>query len=128
MLMSKAKFVEVVNSLFELHPVDGEAKEYFEKVIKAKRVNSKDVEKSKVIKEAILKFLREYKGTGFDRVEIGNALYDGGEFPEEFLLNEKGEVAYNSITAYANQLVNDGSISKDEVKVGKTKRVKYVAG
>lgn len=123
--MSKAKFVEVVGSLFQLHPVDAEAMEYFEKVVKAKRVNSKDVEKSKVIKEAILKFLREHKNTGFDRVQIGNALYDGGEFPEEFLLNEKGEVAYNSITAYANQLVNEGSAFKDEVKVGKAKRVQY---
>jgi hypothetical protein len=122
--MSKAKFVEVVNSLFSMYPVDAEAVEYFEKVVKAKRVNGKDVEKSKTVKSAIVNLLSA-NGKAMDRTEIGNALYDAGEFPEEFLLNEKGEVAYNSITAFANQLVNEGILEKNEVKVGKVKRVVY---
>ena len=122
--MSKAKFVEVVNSLFQLHPVDVEAVEYFEKVIKAKRVNSKDVEKAKTVKSAILELLVN-SGKAMDRVQIGDALYDAGEFSEDFLLNDKGTVAYNSITAYANQLVNEGSLKKAEVKAGKVKRVVY---
>ena len=122
--MSKAKFVEVVNSLFQLHPVDVEAVEYFEKVIKAKRVNSKDVEKAKTVKSAILELLVN-SGKALDRVQIGDALYDAGEFSEDFLLNDKGTVAYNSITAYANQLVNEGSLKKAEVKAGKLKRVVY---
>ena len=91
--MSKAKFVEVVNSLFQIHPVDAEAVEYFEKVIKAKRVNSKDVEKAKTVKSAILKFLRDNRNKAFDRVQIGDALYNAGEVAEDFLLNEKNEVA-----------------------------------
>ena len=62
-----------------------------------------------------------------DRTEIGNALYDAGEFAEEYLVNEKGTVAYNSITAYANQLVNEGCLKKDEIRVGKVKRIVYCA-
>lgn len=124
--MSKAKFIEVVEGLFQIHPVDAEVVAYFEKTIKAKRVNSKDVEKAQTIKKAILELLTK-EAKPMDRTQIGNAIYDAGEFNEEFLLNEKGEVAYNSITAYANQLVNEGSLKKDEVKSGKVKRVVYSA-
>lgn len=124
--MSKAKFIEVVESLFQIHPVDAEVVAYFEKTIKAKRVNSKDVEKAQTIKKAILELLTK-EAKPMDRTQIGNAIYDAGEFNEEFLLNEKGEVAYNSITAYANQLVSEGSLKKDEVKSGKVKRVVYSA-
>ncbi len=64
-----------------------------------------------------------------DRTEIANTLYDAGEFPEEYLVNEKGTVAYNSISAYANQLVTAGTLVKQEVKVGKFKRIVYgIAG
>ena len=124
--MSKAKFIEVVEGLFQIHPVDAEVVAYFEKTIKAKRVNSKDVEKAQTIKKAILELLTK-EAKPMDRTQIGNAIYDAGEFNEEFLLNEKGEVAYNSITAFANQLVNEGSLKKDEVKSGKVKRVVYSA-
>jgi hypothetical protein len=124
--MSKAKFIEVVESLFQVHPVDLQAVEYFEKTVKAKRVNSKDVEKAKVIKDAILRLLAT-SGRAMDRTEIGNALYDGAEFPEDYLVNDKGTVAYNSITAYANQLVTEGLLQKSEIKAGKVKRIVYVA-
>lgn len=126
--MSKAKFIEVVESLFQVHPVDAEAVAYFEKTVKAKRVNAKDIEKAKVVKEAITALL-EKTGKNMDRTEIANTLYDAGEFPEEYLVNEKGTVAYNSISAYANQLVTTGTLVKQEVKVGKFKRIVYgIAG
>lgn len=125
--MSKAKFIEVVESLFTLHPVDAEAVAYFEKTVKAKRVNAKEVEKAKVIKDAILAFLAGNEGKAFDRTQIGTALYDAGEFPEDYLINEKGTVAYNSITAYANQLVTEGKLKKDEIRVGKVKKIVYSA-
>jgi hypothetical protein len=126
--MSKAKFIEVVESLFQVHPVDAEAVAYFEKTVKAKRVNAKDIEKAKVVKEAITALL-EKTGKNMDRTEIANTLYDAGEFPEDYLVNEKGTVAYNSISAYANQLVTAGTLVKQEVKVGKFKRIVYgIAG
>jgi hypothetical protein len=123
--MSKAKFIEVVESLFQIHQVDAEAVEYFNKTVKAKRVSKRDVEKAETVKNAIFTLLQEKAGKMLDRVEIGNILYEGANFPEEFLLNEKEELAYNSITAYANQLVNDGKIKKDEVRIGKVKKIKY---
>jgi len=125
--MSKAKFIEVVESLFTIHPVDAEAVAYFEKTVKAKRVNTKEVEKAKVIKDAILAFVVGNAGKAFDRVQIGTALYDAGEFPEDYLINEKGTVAYNSITAYANQLVTENKLKKDEIRVGKVKKIVYSA-
>jgi hypothetical protein len=125
--MTKAMFIEVVESLFKMHPVDAEAVAYFENTIKAKRVNAKDVEKAKVIKEAIEKFLTLKAGKQFDRTEIAQELYNAGEFPEEYLLNEKGTLAYNSITAYANQLAQEGKISKQENKIGKVKKIQYSA-
>lgn len=123
--MSKTKFIEVVESLFEIHAVDAQAKEYFNKTIKAKKVNQKEVEKATVVKEAIVKYLTANSGKLLDRTEIANALYNAGEFPEEYLVNDKGTVAYNSITAFANQLVTSGAIKKQEVKEGKLKKVKY---
>lgn len=125
--MSKAIFIEVVESLFQIHPVDAEAVAYFEKTIKAKRVNAKEVEKAQTIKDAILGFLRKNSGKGFDRTEIAQALYDEGNFPEEYLLNDKGTLAVNSITAYANQLAEAGELAKNEVKLGKVKKIKYSA-
>jgi hypothetical protein len=121
--MSKAQFVKEVEAVVAGFSV--EAREYFEKTVKAKKVNKKEVEKAKVVKNAILAFLTENKGKMFDRVELANALFNAAEFDEEFLLNEKGTLAYNSMTAFANQLVADGLATKDEVRVGKTKKVKY---
>lgn len=125
--MSKQKFIEVVESLFEGNTIDAEALEYFNKTVKAKKVNKKEQEKAIVVKEAIVKFLNTNKGTMFDRTQIADALYNAGEFAEEFLLNDKGTVAYNSITAFANQLVTEGKIQKQEIKEGKFKKMKYVA-
>ena len=122
--MSKVKFIEVVEQLFASNAVDSEAVAYFEKTIKAKRVNAKDVEKANVIKQAIESVLTR-SGKAMDRTEIANIIYDAGEFPEEYLLNDKGTVAYNSITAYANQMVTAGILSKQEVKNGKFKRMVY---
>lgn len=123
--MSKQKFIEVVESLFEGNTIDAEALEYFNKTVKAKKVNKKEQEKAIVVKEAIVKFLNTNKGTMFDRTQIADALYNAGEFAEEFLLNDKGTVAYNSITAFANQLVTEGKIQKQEIKEGKFKKMKY---
>jgi len=122
--MSKVKFIEAVEQLFASNAVDSEAVAYFEKTIKAKRVNAKDVEKANVIKQAIESVLTR-SGKAMDRTEIANIIYDAGEFPEEYLLNDKGTVAYNSITAYANQMVTAGILSKQEVKNGKFKRMVY---
>ena len=121
--MSKAQFVKEVEAVVAGFSV--EAREYFEKTVKAKKVNKKEAEKAKVVKEAILNYLTANAGKMFDRTEIGNALYNAAEFDEEFLLNEKGDLAYNSMTAFANQLVAEGLVVKDEVRVGKTKKVKY---
>lgn len=123
--MSKKIFVETIDRLFQVNEIPAEALQYFQETIKATKINKKDVEKAIVVKEAILKFLQENPNTLYDRTEIGNALYDRAEFPEDYIVNEKGTVAYNSITAFANQLANDRKIAKDEVKVGKTIKVKY---
>jgi len=125
--MSKQKFIEVVESLFEGKTIDAEALEYFNKTLKAKKVNKKEIEKATIVKDAIVKFLEANKGKFFDRTEIANALYNAGEFAEEYLVNDKGTVAYNSITAFANQLVTEGKIQKQEIKEGKFKKMKYVA-
>lgn len=122
--MSKVKFIEAVEQLFASNAVDSEAVAYFEKTIKAKRVNAKDVEKANVIKQAIESVLTK-SGKAMDRTEIANTIYDAGEFPEEYMLNDKGTVAYNSITAYANQMVTAKILTKQEVKSGKFKRIVY---
>jgi hypothetical protein len=122
--MSKVKFIEAVEQLFASNAVDSEAVAYFEKTIKAKRVNAKDVEKANVIKQAIESVLTK-SGKAMDRTEIANTIYDAGEFPEEYMLNDKGTVAYNSITAYANQMVTAKILTKQEVKNGKFKRIVY---
>jgi len=107
--------------------LSAEAANYFNTVVKARKVNKKEQEKATVVRAAILAFLEANRGNEkmYDRTEIGDALFDAGEFDEEFLLNDKGTVAYNSITAFANQLVADGLIQKFEVKVGKSTKVKY---
>lgn len=103
--------------------LSAEAQAFFE-TLKAKKVNKKEQEKATVMKSAILNLLVA-EGKQLDRTEIGDKLYNAGEFEEEFLLNEKGTIAYNSITAFANQLVAEGKLNKEEVRVGKTKKVKY---
>lgn len=125
MATNKQVFIGEIEALVgQLSP---EAAEYFNTVVKARKVNKKEQEKATVVRDAILKFLEANRGNErmFDRVEIGDALYNAAEFDEEFLLNDKGSVAYNSITAFTNQLVGDGKIQKFEVKVGKSTKVKY---
>lgn len=123
--MSKQKFIETIERLFQVNSVEADVLDYFNETVKAKKVNKREVEKANVVKEAIYSYLVENKGKYFDRSEIGNELYNRAEFAEELLLNEKGTVAYNSITAYANQLASDGKIQKEEIKVAKVKKVKY---
>lgn len=122
-IMSKKIFVDFIEQVIGNAPV--EAKEYFEKTIKAKKVNKKESDKAETVKDAIVSYLQMNTGKQFDRTEIGNSLYNMAEFPEEYLLNDKGTVAYNSITAFANQLATEGFITKSEVKEGKTTKVKY---
>jgi hypothetical protein len=125
MATNKQVFINEIEAM--VGQLSAEAANYFNTVIKARKVNKKEQEKATVVRAAILAFLEANRGNEkmYDRVEIGDALFDAGEFDEEFLLNDKGTVAYNSITAFANQLVADGLIQKFEVKVGKSTKVKY---
>lgn len=123
--MSKQSFIQFVENVIAQGNAPAEVVEYFNKTIKAKKINKKEQEKAETVKNAIVAFLQENAGKTFDRTEIGDALYNRAEFAEEFLLNEKGTVAYNSITAFGNQLVTEGRITKQEVKVGKATKVKY---
>lgn len=127
MATNKQMFITEVEAM--VAQLSTEAAEYFNTVVKARKVNKKEQEKASVVRGAILAFLESNRGNQrmFDRVEIGDALYNAAEFDEEFLLNDKGTVAYNSITAFANQLVADGLVQKFEVKVGKSTKVKYSA-
>lgn len=123
MATNKQAFISEVEALKS--KLSDNAREYFELVIKAKKVNKKEKEKAQTVKDAILTFLDANGKKWFDRTEIGNALFDDESLPEEFLINEKNQIAYNSITAFANQLVADGKILKESVKVGKSEKVKY---
>jgi hypothetical protein len=126
--MSKSSFISTVENLFSTNAVSQEVRLYFETTVKAKKVNKKEVAKANTLKSAILDFLVANAGTAFDRTEIGNALWDNPEIDEKILENSKQDgIAYNSITAFANQLVANGDIVKFEVKVGKSKKVKYQA-
>lgn len=121
-MTNKQVFISEVEGL--VGQLSAEAVSYFENVVKAKKTNKKEVEKSQAVKDAILRFLQANKGF-YDRTQIAQALNDSATLPEEYLLNEKGALAVNSITAYANQLASDGLIQKEEVKVGKSTKVKY---
>jgi hypothetical protein len=125
MATNKQVFIGEIEAL--VGQLSTEAAEYFNTVVKARKVNKKEQQKSSVLRNAILAFLEANRGNQkmFDRVEIGDALYNAAEFDEEFLLNDKGTVAYNSITAFANQLESDSLIQRFEVKVGKSTKVKY---
>ena len=125
--MSKVSFISTVESLFATNEVSPEVVEYFNKTVKAKKVNKKEIEKASVLKTAILDFLTANAGTAFDRNEIGQKLFDNADIDEKFLLNDKDQIAFNSITAFANQLVASGEVTKFEVKIGKAKKVKYQA-
>ena len=118
-MTNKQAFIQEVSAF----TLSAEAQAFFE-TLKAKKVNKKEVEKATVVKSAILELLVA-EAKPLDRTEIGDKLYNAGEFAEEYLLNEKGTVAYNSITAFANQLVTEGKLQKVEVKIGKAKKVKY---
>ena len=124
--MSKVNFIQTVESLFASNEVSQEVRLYFEQTVKAKKVNKKEQERSATVKQAILDYLISNAGVTFDRVQIGDAIHNSGKYAEDMLLNDKQDgVAYNSITAYANQLVANGEIEKFEQKIGKSKRVFY---
>jgi uncharacterized protein YwbE len=126
--MSKATFIQTIESLFESNEVSTEVREYFEQTVKAKKVNKKEQEKSKIVKQAIHDFLKANSGKAFNRNEIGDALWNNADIDEKHLVNDKGDgVAYNSITAYANQLVTLGLVLKAEQKVGKAKKIVYTS-
>jgi hypothetical protein len=123
--MSKVNFIQTIESLFASNEVSTEVREYFEQTVKAKKVNKKEQEKSKVVKQAIYDYIKANPNVAYTREQIGDALYNSGDTPEQYLLNAKDTVAYNSITAYANQLVALGLINKSEQKIGKSKKVMY---
>ena len=123
MATNKQTFISEIEALKS--KLSENALDYFETVIKARKVNRKEQEKAQVVKNAILTFLDANGKKWFDRTEIGNALFNDADIPESFLLNEKDKIAFNSITAFANQLVTDGKILKESVKVGKSEKVKY---
>jgi hypothetical protein len=124
--MSKVQFIQSVESLFASNEVSPEVRLYFEQTVKAKKVNKKEQQRAETVKQAILDYLISNAGMPFDRVQIGDAIHNSGIYAETMLLNDKQTgVAYNSITAYANQLVATGEITKFEQKVGKSKRVFY---
>jgi len=119
--MSRKTFVEVVEKLFAENSVDAVAVEYFAKNFLAPKVNSKEVERASAIKAAIMNVLVN-SGTALDRYEIADK---AAATLGDVLKNDKGGLAYNSITAYANSLVEAGMLAKQEVKIGKAKRMKY---
>lgn len=119
--MSRKTFVEVVEKLFAENSVDAVAVEYFAKNFLTAKTNSKEVERASAIKTAIMNVLVN-AGTALDRYEIADkAAAQLGDL----LKNDKGGLAYNSITAHANALVEAGMLAKQEVKIGKAKRMKY---
>lgn len=119
--MSRKTFVEVVEKLFAENSVDAVAVEYFAKNFLTPKTSSKEVERASAIKAAIMNVIVN-SNTPLDRYEIGDA---AATALGDTLKNEKGGIAYNSITAHANALVEAGMLHKQEVKVGKAKRVKY---
>jgi hypothetical protein len=123
MMTNKQVFISEIENLKS--QLSENAQNYFEQVVKAKKINRKEKEKSEILKSEILKFLQENKNKMFSRDEIAKSLFDNADIDEQYLLNDKNEIAYNSITAFANQLAELGTISKMEVKQGKTKKVKY---
>jgi hypothetical protein len=123
MLTNKQVFISEIENLKS--QLSENAQTYFEQVVKAKKVNRKEKEKSEIVKSEILKFLQANKNKMFSRDEIAKSLFDNADIDEQYLLNDKNEIAYNSITAFANQLAELGTISKMEVKQGKSKKVKY---
>ena len=102
-----------------------EGQNYFDQVIKAKKVNKKEVEKANAMKSAIVQVLASQKGHFLNRVEIMSQIEKLDLVSPEFLYNDKDELSFNSVTAFANQLVQEGKVDKQEVKQGKAKVIKY---
>ena len=125
--MSKQVFVSAIESLFESNPevVTPEVRLYFDKQFKVTKVSAKDVAKADAIKSAIVAVLST-SDVAMTREDIANAINDAGTLPEEYLTSDKGDgLAYGSITSFANQLVAAGTVSKDVVKVGKSRKTVY---
>jgi hypothetical protein len=123
--MSRQSFVKTVEQLFKENAVDPQVKEYFtQNFFKSTRKSSADLERAEAIKSSILEVVRGADKL-MDRNEIGRKIE--ALMAEGTLRNEKGEIAFNSVTAYANQLVEQGLLEKKEVRERKSKRVKYQA-
>lgn len=119
--MSKQLFIQEVEK-FQGQLSEG-AREYFQKTLKAKKVNKKEVEKATAMKSAIVSVLSN--GKTLNRVEIMALIEKQDLVSPEYLYNDKDELSYNSITAFANQLVAEGNLFKQEVREGKAKVIKY---
>jgi hypothetical protein len=120
--MSKQSFTQTVEQLFQANGVEGEVLDYFVKNYKTARKNSRELERADAIKAAILSVLKEEQKL-MDRNEIGQKVDSLVE--ASFIRNSKGHVSFNSITSFANQLVEQGLVSRQEVRERKAKRVKY---
>lgn len=121
--MSKQTFIKEIESL--RNQLSQEGQNYFDQVIKAKKVNKKEVEKATAMKSAIVQVLASQKGHFLNRVEIMSQIEKLDLVSPEFLYNDKDELSFNSVTAFANQLVQEGKVDKQEVKQGKAKVIKY---
>jgi len=121
--MSKQKFIQEIEML--KNQLSQEGQNYFDQVIKAKKVNKKEVEKATAMKSAIVQVLASQKGHFLNRVEIMSQIEKLDLVSPEFLYNDKDELSFNSVTAFANQLVQEGKVDKQEVKQGKAKVIKY---
>ena len=124
--MSKQVFVQSVEKFFVANAatIAPEAKLYFEQTFKTKRVNPKDAAKADALKSAIVEVVRASK-VALNRNEIADTINNEAMVAEEFILNIKGDVAYGSVTAFANQLVEAGTLTKSTVKNGKSKSTVY---
>jgi Fe2+ or Zn2+ uptake regulation protein len=116
--MSRQSFIQAVEAMFAQSEVSAEAREYFMKNFKTAKTSAKDVARATQIREAILAALKN-QGQLMDRYELAESM------DASIITNDKGGLAYNSVTSYANQLVEEGLVQRKEVKVGKAKRVKY---
>jgi len=123
MMTQKQMFIKEVEML--RNQLSQEGQTYFDQVVKAKKVNRKEQEKATAMKSAILEVLTARKGQFLNRVEIMSQIEKLDLVSPEFLYNDKDELSFNSVTAFANQLVEQGKLDKQEVKQGKVKTIKY---
>jgi hypothetical protein len=120
--MSRQSFTKTVERLFQENGVAEEVLDYFVKNYKSARVSARETERAEAIRSAIVQVLQDNTEL-MDRNQIGQKL--DSLVDAAFMRNEKGHIAYNAITSYANQLVAEGVLQRAEVRERKAKRVKY---